>query len=84
MPRSSSVTAHPDYDPAIPARQAADYLSVHYKTLLALTRQRKIAVIRTAGGRLSYRLSVLNSYLDSLTEDPRESAATNEIDWANL
>ena len=84
MPRSSSVTAHPDYDPAIPARQAADYLSIHYKTLLALTRRRKIAVIRTTGGRLSYRLSVLNDYLDSLTEDPRSSGATSEINWADL
>lgn len=75
-----SLTSHPHYDPAIPARQAAEYIGRHYKTLLDLTRRKRIAVIRTTGGRLSYRLSDLNRYLDSLREEPR-TARTQEPDW---
>ncbi len=78
---SDQLSAHPHYDPALPAREAAEYLALHYKTLLALTRARKLAVIRSKGGRLSYRLSDLNAYLDTLREEPRGPKALQEPDW---
>lgn len=76
-----SLSAHPDYDPAIPAKPAAKYCGMHYKTILDLTHRGKLPVIRSAGGRLSYRLSALNKYLDSLTEEPRKARPAPEIDW---
>lgn len=75
------LKSHPSYDPAIPAPKAADYLGIHYKTLLTVTRQRRIPVIRSSGGRLSYRLSDLNAYLDSQREEPRQAKPAQEIDW---
>lgn len=78
---TSPVTAHPAYDPALPTRQAAQYLGIHPKTLHDLTRRGRIAVVRTPGGRLSYRLSELNRYLESLTQRPRQAKTEPDIDW---
>jgi hypothetical protein len=80
-PNSFSLTAHPDYDPVLPAGPAADYVGKHVKTLYKVTMAGQIACIRSKGGRLSYRLSALNAYLDSLTEKPRSAKPTQEIDW---
>lgn len=77
----SHVTAHPAYDPALPTGQAANYLGIHIKTLRELTRRRRIAVIRSAGGRLSYRLSDLNAYLNGLRQAARAEKAAQDIDW---
>lgn len=76
-----SITTHPAYDPAVDPKAAADYLNTHYKTLLRWTHEGHIAAIRTRGGRLSYRLSDLNAYLESRRVAPKSPKATQDIDW---
>lgn len=67
-----SITNHPSYDPAVDPKVAAEYLNIHYKTLLRWTHEGQIAAIKTKGGRFSYRLSDLNAYLDSLRVAPSQ------------
>lgn len=82
VPETSPMTAHPDYDPALPTREAAAYLGIHPKTLQGLARRREVTAIRSPGGRLSFRLSTLNRYLDGQTvEDRRPSRRVRDIDW---
>lgn len=76
-----ALANHPAYDPAIPAKQAAAYISVHYRTLLDLTRDGKIVALRSPGGRITYRLSDLNGYLDEIRQASKVRRAPKEIDW---
>lgn len=76
----SPLNAHPDYDPALPTKEAAAYLGIHRKTLQDLARRREVSAIRSPGGRLSFRLSTLNRYLDGRTDQSKPSK-TKEIDW---
>lgn len=81
---TSDLASHPSYDPPLSSKEAAAYLGVHYKTLLAMTRQKKLAVIKSEGGRLSYLLSDLNTYLQGRRESIAEPQSTDEIDWSKI
>jgi excisionase family DNA binding protein len=60
------VNSHATFNPAYSSRKAAEYIDVHYRHLLELADEGKIKAHRTAGGRLKFRLSDLNEYLDTL------------------
>lgn len=77
-----SLAQHPQYDPILTARQAADYIKCHYKTLLKMARRGALVTCRTPGGRLRFRLSDLNRYVNSLREEPRADGHTDDIDWS--
>lgn len=60
------IDVNVSYNPAYSSRKAAEYIDVHYRHLLELADEGKIKAHRTAGGRLKFRLSDLNEYLDTL------------------
>jgi len=52
-------------DPILTGDEAANYLRVHRKTLYRLTKRGELAVIKSPSGRVRFRLSDLEAYLDS-------------------
>lgn len=75
------LSNHPAYDPALPTKEAANYLGLHSKSLLKLVKDRRLPHIESKGGRFHFRLSALNSYLDSMQIEPRESKPPKKINW---
>lgn len=59
---------HPDADPVLSGDQAATYAGRHAKTLERAAKSGQLQYLQTReGGRIQYRLSHLNAWLDSLT-----------------
>lgn len=75
-----------DFDPALTTKEAAEYTGLHEKTLLEDARSGEVAFIRRSeNGRLRFRLSDLNKYLDSQRTQPSTQKSSDaEIDWGSL
>ena len=63
-----AVMAHPDANPALSPEQAAQYAGRHGKTIERAAKAGDLEYLQTGeGGRILYRLSSLNTWLDSLS-----------------
>lgn len=82
----AELLLHPAADPALPAELAAEYCGgIHVKTLLSDAQAGKIpSVQRSEGGRVRFRLSDLNAYLDNQRRAATRagSTTTQEPNWS--
>lgn len=76
------------HDGVLTTKEAANYLGLHRKTLLQDAKDGLIPYYRRSNkerGRIRFRLSDLNNYLDTQRVDRRrKKAATDDIDWGAI
>lgn len=80
-----AVWAHPDSDPVLSGDAAAKYCGVGSpKTMIRAAKAGELAYVQTGeGGRVRYRLSALNAWLETQTTPTRSSNSRDlaDIDW---
>ena len=76
------IMLHPAADPALDRDQAARYCGRHPKTLERAAKAGELPYLQTGeGGRIQYRLSALNAWLDkSSTKPPRRRTTQRPYD----
>jgi hypothetical protein len=77
------LMAHPAADPVLTRNQAAQYCGRHPKTLERAAKAGDLPYLQTGdGGRIQYRLSALNAWLDTLSSTPtKPRRADKERQW---
>lgn len=80
---SDAFMAHPNADPVLSLDQAASYTGLCGKTLKSDALAGKLASLqRKENGRVRFRLSDLNIYLESQRRPVRDFIKSKEIDWS--
>lgn len=67
-----SIKDHPNYNPAMKPKEAAEYIGVHYKTIMRMAKDGELPCCKSPGGRVKFRLKDLNEYLSSRVQGVSE------------
>lgn len=85
-PPGPRLAEHSNYDPVLPRKEAADYCGCHPTTLTEDAYAGLVPYLRRSNGergRLRFRLSDLNRYLEAQRVNHRtaQSTGSDAVDW---